>query len=265
VSFSTASAPTTTDRANLELSYRPDIDWRLAINGGAEASDVVTGTRQRYDNYGASLDWTPSAHTRVSLRGDQRFFGRSYGVLVEHRLPRSVFRYSDTRDVTNGADLAAAATAPPAAPSTTPTAPTAATGYVANGITVTRQQDLSWSWQAVRTSVSISGFRTSTDRIDSAAGASPAGPNDNVDTSGYAGSLGYKLTPYVNLAITGSRSISHSRTTGVGSDLKTLSLGLTSQLGRRTSGVLSVRYSVYGGVTDPYHETALSGSVTMRF
>jgi hypothetical protein len=49
------------------------------------------------------------------------------------------------------------------------------------------------------------------------------------------------------------------------SDLKSITLGLTSQLGAHTTGVLSTRYSVLNGATDSYRETALTGSLSLRF
>lgn len=255
VEFSTAAAATTTDRVNLELAYPADIDWRFAINGGVEESDVIGGVRQRYDNYGASVQWTPSARTRVALRGDQRYFGRSHSVVIEHRLARSQLRYSDGRDVSNGADLTALATAAPSGDGS---------GFVVQGITVQRRKDLSWSWQAPRTGLTITAFRSGTERVD-AGGVNPAGPNDDVSQSGYSGSLAYRLTPDTSMTGTGARTLSRSAAAGTNSDLKSLTLALTSQLGRRASAALSLRYAVHNSASDPYRESALSGSLSLRF
>jgi len=51
----------------------------------------------------------------------------------------------------------------------------------------------------------------------------------------------------------------------VRSDLKSASVGLTSRLGVRTTGALSLRYSVLNGTADAYRETALTGSISLRF
>jgi hypothetical protein len=40
---------------------------------------------------------------------------------------------------------------------------------------------------------------------------------------------------------------------------------LNSQFGRRTSLLLTARYAVFNSVTTPYRETALSGSLNLRF
>ena len=44
-----------------------------------------------------------------------------------------------------------------------------------------------------------------------------------------------------------------------------VSLAWSDQIGRRTSAGASARYSVFDSPTNPYHETALSATLSMRF
>jgi hypothetical protein len=49
------------------------------------------------------------------------------------------------------------------------------------------------------------------------------------------------------------------------SEGKTASLGLSSQLGVRTSASLSGRYSVANGGSNPYREASVTASISLRF
>lgn len=254
VAFSTAPAATTTDRALAELFYSPDIDWRFSLSGGQETTDVIGGQRTDYENYGLSIQWTPSPRTSVLLSGEERYFGRAHRMVLEYRLPRTRLRYSDAREVSSGADTLTAV------------ASTANTGFVQAGFSVQRRRELGVNWQAPRTTFDLSGYRTRSERVD-VGGVNVAGLNDDVRLSGYNASLSYRLTARDSVTLNGSRALSQSDgiTGPARSDLKSLSVTLTSQLGRRTIGTLGARYSVLNESTDPYRETAISGSLSLRF
>lgn len=291
VKFSTASSATTTDRVLAELVLQPDIDWRLSANGGQERTDVIGARRLAYDNYGIEVRFTPSPRTTISARGEERYFGRGHRVGIEHRLQRSSLRYVDSRDVTGGADTLAqgaavtlydylsaqyAAQIPNEVErdqfvqalilSQGRSRDDVLVGgvFVNGGITVQRRRELVWAWSGPRLTMSASGYVLDSQRADTG-GFNPVARNDNVAQSGYAGSVGWRLTPLTSINATGSRSMSQDTVSLQRSDLKSASLGLTSRLGQRTSAALAARYSVLNGTVDSYRETSLSGSLSLRF
>lgn len=290
VRFGSSSA-TITDRAGAELTLKPDTDWRLLLSGGKERTDVVGAVQQTYDNYGAQVEWTPSPRTSVALQGEQRYFGRAHRVTVQHRLQRSVFSYADSRDVTNGTDALgqgqsvslyqllfaqfAAQIPDPVQRDQFVLAFIQALGrnrddvvsgglFGNAGISVRRQRDLSWTWTGPRLSLNATGFTVDSERADTG-GFNPAGLNDNVAQSGYAASIGWRLTPQTSLNASGSRTMSKDTVSFARTDAKSASVGITSALGVRTVGALSARYSVFNGTADSYRETAITGSLSLRF
>lgn len=291
VKFAAASSATTTDRFSAELSAQPDIDWRFVVTGGQERTDVIGAVQRDYENYAAGLEWTPSPRTTVSLQGEQRYFGRGHRLSIAHRMQRSTFRYADSRDVTGGADALS-----PGQPVTlyellfagfANQIPDAAQrdqfvlafiqalgrsrdevvsgGLFGNaGTSVARRRELFWTWAGPRLTWVASAFKLDSERVD-VGGFSPPGLNDNVAQTGYAASVGWRLTPLTSINASGSRAMSKDNSTFARSDLKSATLGLTSRLGVRTTGALGVRYSVLNGAADSYRETALTGSISLRF
>lgn len=291
VKFVVSAAPTITDRVNAEVSLQPDIDWRFTVNGGVERTDVVGAVRQQYNNYGAGLQWTPSPRTTVAVQGEERYFGRAYRASVAHRLARSTFRFNASQDINIGSGAFSQGQAvtlyelyfnqyaslipDPVQRDQFVLALIAATGrdrnevvsgglFGNNGLALERRNEFIWTWAGPRLTLNASAYSANTERIDSG-GVNPASRNDNARLRGYAAGAGWRLTPLTSVNATGSRTMSKDTVTFLGSDLKSLSFGLTSQLGERTTGQLTTRYSVLNGATESYRETALTGSISLRF
>jgi uncharacterized protein (PEP-CTERM system associated) len=291
VEFANAAGPTITDRANAELTLQADVDLRLFVRAGQERTDVVGALRSSYDNYGAGFEWTPSPRTTVAMQAERRYFGDAYRVLVEHRLARSALRLSSQRDVANGSESLAqgraltwyevyfaqfAAQIPdPVQRDQFVLALIQLQGLNRNavagggvfgigGISVQRRQDLLWTWNGPRLSMSASGYTADSKRAD-AGGITPTTRNDNTVQSGYAASAGWRLTPLTSTSLSGSRGMSKDTVTLLYSDLKSLSVGLATQLGPRATGALRASYSVLNGSSDPHRETGLTASLSLRF
>lgn len=289
--YEAATSATTSDRLAAEIVLQPDIDWRLWVTGGRERNDVIGAVERDYENYGLGIQWTPSPRTTVSALGEERYFGRAHRVSVEHRMQRSTLRYADSRDVTGGADMLSAGqpvtlyallSAEFAAQIPDPVqrdqfvlAMIQALGrsrdevvagglFSTVGVSVVRRRELFWTWNGPRFTLAVSGFALDSERADTG-GFNPAGLNDNTAQTGYAASAGWRLTPLTSINASGSRAMSQDTVTFARSDLKSASVGLTSRLGVRTTGALSLRYSVLNGTTDSYRETALTGSISLRF
>jgi uncharacterized protein (PEP-CTERM system associated) len=291
VKFSTSTAYTTTDRVTAELTLQPDIDWRFSLTAGQERSDVIGAASQEYENYGAGVQWTPSPRTTVSLVGQERYFGRAHQFVVEHRFQRSSLRYSDSRDVTGGTDALAQGQAVTlyallftqfAAQIPDPIQrdqfvlsliqalgrsrdEVVSGGLFSNaGMAAQRRRELFWTWTGPRLTVAGSAFTLDSERVD-LGGVNPPGPNDNIAQSGYAGTVGWRLTPITSISASGSRAMSKDPVAIARSDLKSVSLALTSRVGARATGGVSMRYSVFNGDADSYRETAITASLSLQF
>lgn len=280
---------TTADRATASLTARPLDDLQLSLTGGRESTDVgVLGGQRSNNTWGWGARWTPTARTNISYRHERRFFGNSHNVAFEHRMPRTVWRYADTRDATGGGDpngvgrpvtlyelyFAQFASAQPdpvqreqlvlaflrgigANPNDT-----AGGGLLSNAVTLQRRQDLSLAILGRRTTLSLLAFSTESRALDSPA-AGPA--SQPVVQRGYNGTLSYRLSPTSSVNLAGVQQKTLSTTTRRGNDLKSVSLNLISQATRTASTSLSARYAVFNGDTNAYRDTSIAASVRFQF
>jgi uncharacterized protein (PEP-CTERM system associated) len=294
--FEQATRATVNDRVNGSLIYTPDIDWRLTVNAGSEANDIGGVVRERYDNYGASVQWTPSPRTTVVAGADERYFGQARRISVQHRMARFSLSYSDTRDVGNGSGgLGGGAAGGGGTPVTlyqllfqqlatqypdpvireqqvlallqlnnrSPNE-TVAGGAVNTGISLTHRRDLTLGWNAPRLVIGVQAFTSDQRRIDSSV-ASTASGDVAATQSGYSANASYRLTPLSGVSLSGGRTITQASATQAGTDQKTAGLSFTTQLGHRTTGALTARYTVFNSPTNPSRETSLSASASLRF
>jgi uncharacterized protein (PEP-CTERM system associated) len=262
------------------------------VRGGQESTDVIGTERARYSNWGAGAKWTPNERTVATIDTDERYFGRSRRITLEHRLPLSSFRFSSTNDASTSSNPNGVG-----APVTLyqlydalllsrypdPFERDVAVrdllrslgqdgntivsgGFVSSAVTLQRREDLGWTYGGRRATFSVQAFRSQTTTLDSTAlqAGNPAG-NPAVRQQGYTGSLSYRLTPTASTSLTGSRLMTPATGSSGSTDLKSLSLGWTDQLSRFVSTSLTARYSVFHSLISPYRETALTATLALRF
>lgn len=276
-------------RVTASLNIVPDIELSFALRAGQESTNVGTLETRTYDNWGATARWTPSPRTSAVFDTDRRYFGNSHKLILEHRMSRSSIRISSVRDASSGADsrsvnvpvtlyelisarLAAVESDPVrrdqmvlAEIAGIPGAdPTQIIGAIplSTGITLVRRDDVGFSYSGRRTTFNVLIFSSDSRVLDNPLQLPGEG---RVRQWGYTGSVSYKLNPLDAINLTGSQQRTLGNETLRGNDLKSLSVGWTGQLGRRTSASLSARHTVFNSDTNPYKESSLSGSVSLRF
>ena len=95
-------------RATASLIYAITPELVATALVGQESNDVLSPTRQSYNNTGVSLEWRPSLRTRVFAEVEDRYFGTGHAVALEYRTPRTVWRAFSTRRVAADEPLDAA-------------------------------------------------------------------------------------------------------------------------------------------------------------
>jgi len=283
---------TSNSRINGELNFRPDVDWLLFVNGGAEQTDVLQSGGASYGNWGGGVRWTPSPRTSATLQADRRYFGDSHRLVLEHRMSRSVFRFSDFRDATSGSDPFsvsrsitafedlfaqndAAGVKDPALNALLVAQQLAVRGLNANdvvgfgsflttSVSLQRRQELSFSWSGTRTSFSLQAFATELSLLTAAAVGNSA-LSAGVKQSGQTASASYRLTPTAAVNAFVSRQVTPGSGSQLGNSLRTASLGYSEQLSRTLSLTLNARYSLFEGPISPYREAQASAGLLFRF
>lgn len=283
---------TTIDRAIASVIVRPDPELQITVRGGVERSDLASLESRQYDNYGAGILWTPTPRTRINLDGDRRQFGEAHRVSMEHRMRRSVWRYTDSRSINDGSsptsagsqvtaydlffELFASQEPDPVARDllvrsfldrngVDPNTLLGGGGFLTSAVTIQRRQELSFALNGQRTSWTVSLFQTRSERGDTVSNAADdllAGP---VRQRGLSVTVSHRLTPVSGLSFNASSQRSVSNATAGRNGLDSLTLGWNTRMGRQSNLALSVRHAEYDSATDPYSENAVTAAFSTRF
>jgi len=278
-------------RLRLALTAAPMPQLRLSVSGGEESIDEGALAKRRTEkNAGVGLQWSPSLRTQLSADIERRHFGNGGRINFSHRGPQTVLTYAFSRDTTFGIDgtaggapatlfqlafaQAASQYPDPVERELAVLADLLSRGLDPNQVvtvpvlgpafSLQQRQDLSFAWLGRRTSLNVAAFTSWTSQFVARPNDTPLA-DDPVRQRGYSATLSYRLTPFSALSLGGQRRMTQASTHGAANDLKSADLGLTSQLGRRTTARVDVRYSVFNSPTDPYRTTSVSASISERF
>ncbi len=276
---------------NLGLTYRPDVDYAVTVNGGPERYDYGRGA-QSSSNYGVNFTWTPSPRTRAVAEWQRHQYGNAHTLSLEHRMARSVWRYSDVQSVNlstpSGTNPVAVSLyslylqqciASQADPSICPASVTdfliargldpnaqIISGYVAaSSPTIQRLQDLSFSLDGLRDSVVVSLSQSTSGLLPGAqATGGDLALTSEVKQRGLTVSVSHRLTP--DSSVTGALSVMQNRGTqpSLGNTLRNFTANWSSRLGRQLSVSLGARHTGFTGSTG-YTENALIANLTQQF
>lgn len=280
------------DRLFGALQWRlNDLDLQLSANAGSEWTNLSSLNRERHSTWGVGAVWAPSPRTRLAADWENRFFGKSHSLSLEHRTPLTVWQLSDSRSLNTGGggsglgrgtvyDLlfAQLASVEPDAIKRAALVNTflrdngidPATGldpsFLRSSATVQDRQALSVALRGVRSTAVLLLSRTQTRRVQSALNLGDDLDNgDDVTTRQVSIDLSHRLTPMSSLSLVLSRQASSSRLGSQSSRQRQAGLQYTVRLAADASLILGGRRALYGSVTGPYDETALFATYGIRF
>jgi uncharacterized protein (PEP-CTERM system associated) len=286
-----ASRETRNERAWARISWRPDIDWELALRGGQERSDVGVLKSQTYNNWGFGVRWTPSARTNFTLDEERRFFGESWTAQFQYRTPRTIWRAASSRSSGNGGESAGSGQALTAyqllfaqfasrfpdpaerdrqvrdflrALDIDPDALVAG-GAVDGAVTLQQRNDVSVAWNGRRARVLAQAYDSRTRVLDTLGASAAAAADGRISLWGWSVTMGWQLLPGWSVSLTGGRQVARPNEVRFGTDLKSVSLSLNGQIGRQATLGVNGRYAVFNSAQDPYRETSLGASLGLRF
>ena len=282
---------TTTDRVVASLVFRPDIDWTLTVRAGEESTDIASVERRRYPNRGVGVRWTPSARTLVSIDADKRAFGNSHSIILQQRWKRMVFRYTDAKGVNDGLNptgggsgiraydlfFALFATQQPdpilrdelvlsflERAGISPDAIVGG-GFLASASTLSRRQELSWTYQGPRTVYLVAAYSTRTERADTESAAIDDLSFGPISQRGLRATVSHQVTSVDSANLTSELRRTVRDTDGRYSTFQSVGLTWSRRLGDRTSAALTVRRSQLDDTRNPYVERAVTATLTHRF
>lgn len=284
------SRSNSTDSASLSINYRATPELRVSASAGHEATNTSTLDKVGSSTWGLGADWSPSERTRLNAQLNHRFFGNSYQLSFDHRMPRSIFRLTASRDISNPLNQGSgglgttydllfaqlASTVPdPVERDLRVRALLQASGLTPGGVltpiflagaaTLQQRFEASFSLQGVRSNVALSASTSTSRRLDPLATGVDDLSTGNVNQRAITLTLGHRLTPVMGVSVDLSRQDSSSTTTSLFTSLRSVRASLTTTVGPRSTASLSARHVSFASSTAPYSENALIATFGMRF
>jgi uncharacterized protein (PEP-CTERM system associated) len=281
-----------TDRLRALLSYLVTPELHVSAIGGRESQNLESPETQSRGTSGWAVDWAPTERTKLSATREQRFFGNSHAISFEHRTPRTVTKYTDSRELSTGLDqfrpgslgtvydllftqFASQVPDPTARAALVNTflrnngiAPNTVVlgGTSASATLVQRRQDLSFAWIGLRDTLTLVLSQSQGERAQQSLSAIDDFANGNqVRQRGVSLLLAHRLTPQSSLNVAASLQNTSGTTDTRTSKLRTLLIGWSGRLGPHTSAALSGRHSTGNSTSEAYTESAVVATVTLQF
>lgn len=284
--------------ATVRLLVTPELS--LSATGGYDEYDFTSfGGPTRGDFWMAGFAWQPSSRSSLQARVGNRFFGRTYFLLANHRSRRTAWNISYDEQVTTSraqfflpqtVDTAAlldrilspvypdpvqrrlAVLAYMQATGLPPTL-TDSVNYLSNRYMLLKQFNASGAVRTGRSSIVLSVFHSNRRALsileaDSRLlGTVDAMLNDHTRQRGASLAWNWRILPRTSANVGLVRTRSDSLTTGRRHDTSTLGLALTTQFTPRTRGILEYRHvrgTLHSGAGD-YRENSVAAALSMKF
>ena len=275
------------------LTYAVFPQFRVSLSGGWESNNYASLNQETNTTHGYGFDWTPTERTKISAFKEKRFFGDGHNINLSHRFPQSSIQFSDTRDVsvlpnqfatvglgsvydlyfqqfeTLIPDPVARANFVNALLAQNGISPNAqvTSGFTTSQATIRRNQRLSLVLFGARNSITLLANRSESQGVlTSQSGLDAISQSNVVKQQGFGLNLTHRLSEISNL----NMLLSRQESLGSGANtIKTTTtlyqLNVSTKLGSKTTGSLSLRRTEFDSTLNPYTENALLGTVSFIY
>lgn len=287
-----AGRPIEADLLNLSLSYAVTPQFKITVIGGQESNNYTTADKQSYATHGLGLKWAPSETSEISAQTNRRSFGDTHNLSFEKRTARTVWRFSDSKDVSatpNQSGIASIGSVYDllyrqfASLEPSPTARAALVNaylraygispdavvfrsFLTSALTLQRRQDLSLALLGVRDTITFIATRSENSRLDTVStGVDDFSTSSLIRQRGFIVNYAHRLTPEYSLAVLASQQ----HTSGLSSlqdiKLRSLNISVTGSVGKDAIASVAVRRVESHGSATSYKESAILASLTVHF
>lgn len=280
-----------TESALAFLTWSPDADWQVSVNAGKERSNLRQSGRESGPGAGVGLTWTPSPRTQLQAQVDDRAFGRTHRLALNHRRARANFSLSESRTLSEPgafgsigqrthyellfAQLASVEPDPLRrdqlvrqqlmALGLDPNG-VATSGLISSRPALTRQQVFSGAWNTARSTWSVALSRSDSRRFGPAVqGFEDFAQSDQVLLTSANLSAGYRVSALSSLNLTVQVQRNEGDTDSLRSDVQSGVLTWTTRIDRRQQFTASLRHSESETAQRILNENALVLSYQYQF
>ena len=283
---------TDADRWSVGLSYAMTPQFRAYVNVGKEFNNYTSLDKQQYDTHGVGVNWSVSDATTLAAQIDNQFFGDGHTVSFEHRTPRTVWRYTDTKGVSvtpsqagvgslgsiydllyaqfaslepNPVSRAQLVNSFLQLNSISPSA-VVTSGFLTSAVSLQRRQDLAFALLGVRDTVTFMATRSENTRLDTLSTAFDDLSNSSmVMQRGFSVSYAHRLTSDYSLAVLAAQQNTVGTQSAQEATVQSFNVNLTGRVGQKTFASVAVRRVLSNGSVAPYSETALTLNLNLQF
>lgn len=277
------------------ISYYFDSRLRVFVRAGREKNNFAADDGSDI-THGVGFRWAPTERTEIAGETDDRFFGRSYLYSFKHRMRRSSWNASLSKDITTLAeqlsrnaggtsyqrlfDLLASQIPDPIERAEEVRRQLRESGiaadfpnqggFLSGRIFAEKRAQASLALLGIRNTVTFSGFRSESTPISGPIGiVDDFATASEVTQTGFGVNWGHKLTALSSL----STGLNWIRSTGasfesIETQQKGATIAFTTQLSPHATGAISVRHIRFdgqGNTANSYRENAVLGSISRRF
>lgn len=279
------------DQLRGTLGYRVMPELNLTVLPGWESNNYASTDKESRLTWGVGADWA-SERTKASAKLEDRTFGRTYALNLEHRTQRTAWKFSDSKNanvtptqlgsvqlgalydllffqfesiepdpVRRGLLVESFLQANGLNGATLVNA-----GFSSSGALLQRRQDVSFTLIGLRDTITLLGTRTNSSSLfNTTTGNGDLANSAFVRQQSYSLNYARRLSPDTSVNLLVSRLRSLGSQISQSTTLKTYNLSFTTQLGKKTSATIGLRRTEFDSPTSPYTENSIRGGVSVRF
>ena len=284
---------TSSNRVVGSVSLRVDeLDLQLGANAGRETSDLTTAQQTNAGTWGLNGAWAPSPRTKFNAQFEQRPFGKTYRLDFDYRTALTVWRLTDSRSLSTSGnqlligsrgtvfdlyfDLFASDEPDPVKrvdrvntflrDNGINPAATVSQGFLSSAATIQDRRLASVGYRLPRGTATLTVSRSKSRRADTlSTAADDLSSAADVSQQSISLSLSHRLTPELAGSLALSTLKSEGSTAVQSNNQRAALLTFSGSLSRRAGWSLTLRRTLYETSLVPYAESALIGTMGMRF
>ena len=263
----------------LGVSWRPNPE--LSVNADQDNRGFT----------GLGINWAPSRRTSIAITREGRLYGATHSIALAYRTPLTAWTFSDSRGTSStpafGPGLQSVSlydllTNQFAATESDPLKReqydafllgngikpglTAVGGFLSSTLSLQQSRQMSFALFGARSTLTMVLSRSQSTKLDTLSTAVDDFLTASVvSQNGLSANYAYRLTPRMTLSLGASRQSSSGNNGVAGTSSRSFNVNLSTQLTREASASVGARRVVFDSATNPYSETAVTGSVQVQF
>ena len=284
--------PTEADSYSLGIGYALTPQLSINARSGVDTNNYSSLEKESSISSGLGINWLLSERSKLSGTLDQRSYGRSHSLNLEHRSGRTAWKFSDSKSVTSPPTLETLgslgsiydllfnqfSTLEPNEiaraqlvnayiqinnlnPNTRVLTP-----FLTSAQSLTRKQELLFALLGLRSTVTFIADKSRSQRLDTLSVAvDDFSTETSINQQGISVNFSHRLTPDMSMSALASWQKTSSTNSTTGGSTSLFSINLTKRLAKNSNISTSYRRIANSGVSPSAQEAALSINLNLQF